>query len=219
VLTSKCFWFILLEHPLTLIHCIRGRFRVTSPVDGNETLDDFEWRMYNVYEMNDEDLSIPSIFKRPRPDHGSTDLEEAQVYLRRNKRIIRDISTRTHVSPYALRLMWPAKLVSDIVDEIESNAVYEGVKNTLPCTDERFDGRFSFWLSSNLPLSIMEKLDVLEAYSAVERMQLLLQMIRRRTAFIRCRQCKSNIAQVNTMFTVGSAEGTSGAYGEFAHSW
>jgi hypothetical protein len=58
----------------------------------------------------------------------------------------------------------------------------------------------------------MEKLDLLETYSAVERLRLLLHMIRKRTAFIRCKQCRANIAKMSSVFSLHSSAGTSGAY-------
>ena len=99
--------------------------------------------------------------------------------------------------------------------KVRSNNPYEGVTNILPSVNEQYNGNCSFWLSSNLPLSNDEKLDVLESECEVGRLTLILKSIRKRTQYICCDQCRSNIAQVSKVFTVGYAEGTSGAYGMY----
>lgn len=192
-----------------------GRFKVVSPVDKNESMDDFEWRSYNVLELNDDPLTIPSSLKRPRPWktlENSNKRKESDIILGRKNALLTEISNRSNLSMHSLRLIWPENLVKVIVSEIESNNLYEGVTNILPSVNEQYNGTFSFWLSSNLPLSNDEKLDVLESECEVGRLTLILKSIRKRTQYICCNQCRSNIAQVSKVFTVGSAEGTSGAY-------
>ena len=74
---------------------------------------------------------------------------------------------------------------------------------------------FSFWLAANLPLSVMNKLDLLEM-NHVERLRYVLdRMIKQRNiiSYIKCKHCGSKLAKVNDLFTVHGAEGTSGAYG------
>jgi len=74
---------------------------------------------------------------------------------------------------------------------------------------------FSFWLAANLPLSLMNKLDLLEM-NHVERLRYVLdRMIKQRNiiSYIKCKHCGSKLAKVNDLFTVHGAEGTSGAYG------
>jgi len=189
-----------------------------SPVDKNESMDDFEWRSYNVLELNDDPLTIPSSLKRPRPWktlENSNKRKESDIILRRKNALLTEISNRSNLSMHSLRLIWPENLVKVIVSEIESNNLYEGVTNILPSVNEQYNGTFSFWLSSNLPLSNDEKLDVLESECEVGRLTLILKSIRKRTQYICCNQCRSNIAQVSKVFTVGSAEGTSGAYGMY----
>lgn len=76
---------------------------------------------------------------------------------------------------------------------------------------------FSFWLAANLPLSIMNKLDVLEM-NYIERLRYLLEMLikqRNVVKYIKCKNCGSKLAKMNDLFTVAGAEGTSGAYGKF----
>lgn len=158
------------------------------------------------------------MFQRPRPfrklfqGKKETIDDNSDGVLERNKQLIHEISNRTSLSPIALQSIWPAKLVKDIISELKSNKEYQGIEKSLPDISEQFKGRFSFWLSSNLPLSNMEKLDLLETYSAVERLRLLLHMIRKRTVFMRCKHCRTNIANMSSVFSLNSSAGTSGAY-------
>lgn len=212
-----------------------GRFKILSPVDGNESMEDFEWRVYNVEQLNDHPLYIPSSFRRPGlwksctdsgegerenendEDNGDTDScddndRETDVILHKRSATFKNISTRSILPIQALQIIWPQKLVKDIVREIYRNTAYAGVRKILPDTREQYDGMFSFWLSSNIPLSNDEKLDILEASSDVERLKLLSRMIKRRNVYIRCKQCMSHIAPVSEIFSLHSSEGISGAY-------
>ena len=75
---------------------------------------------------------------------------------------------------------------------------------------------FSFWLAANLPLSIVNKLDVLEM-NHIQRLRYLLDMLikqRNVVKYIKCKNCGSKLAKMNDLFTVAGAEGTSGAYGK-----
>mmetsp|Transcript_3330 Transcript_3330/g.3836 ORF Transcript_3330/g.3836 Transcript_3330/m.3836 type:complete len:334 (-) Transcript_3330:189-1190(-) len=74
---------------------------------------------------------------------------------------------------------------------------------------------FSFWIAANLPLSETHKLDLLEMNNVVERLRFILaSLVKQReiSGDIRCKQCGSTIAKMNDLFTVGGAEGTTGAY-------
>ncbi len=194
------------------------RFRIVSPsVENNEN----GGLMYNVREFNDNGVDARNLFsKRPHPwcsDNGNDSKDDlssqAQVYFRRNQSFIKSASARAYIPTLVFEHMFPDNLVQDILNEMNSSAIYEGVKAILPSIRDIFDyNAFTFWLSSNLPLSISEKLEVLETFSSAERLYLLLNFMRKQVVFIRCRQCRSNIAHVNRIFVVGNAEGTSGAY-------
>jgi ATP-dependent Lon protease len=214
-----------------------GRFKILSPVDGNESMEDFEWKIYNVEELNDRPLHVPSSFSRPWPWRGSmqdsnTDQDddgdedggnddddkansiEADIILHRRLSTLKVIASRSSLSMYSLQIIWPQKIVKDIVREIQNNCAYAGVKKILPNVRDQYNGMFSFWLSSNIPLSNDEKLDILEAHSDSERLKLLLRMIKRRNLYISCKQCLSHVAQVSDIFSLDSIVGTSGAYGK-----
>ena len=202
----------------TILSLGSGRFKVISPVDRNESMHDFEWRCYNVQELNDDPPQIPSSLKCSKPWKAldaSIDYTESDVILGRKRELLNEISCRTNLSLPSLHFIWPAKLVRDIVNEIECDSSYEGVMSILPNVKDQYSGTFSFWLSSNLPLSNNEKLRILDGHCEAERLTLILRSIRKRTQHIRCKQCRSNIAQVSNVFTVGSADGTSGAYGKY----
>eukprot|EP00557_Chaetoceros_sp_GSL56_P014037 CAMPEP_0176479146 /NCGR_PEP_ID=MMETSP0200_2-20121128/1582_1 /TAXON_ID=947934 /ORGANISM="Chaetoceros sp., Strain GSL56" /LENGTH=655 /DNA_ID=CAMNT_0017875167 /DNA_START=114 /DNA_END=2078 /DNA_ORIENTATION=+ len=214
-----------------------GRFRVLSPVDGIESMDDFEWKVYNVEELNDLPLRIPSSFNRPWPWKGSIhdDLKsdqddnsnddkddidedennngiEADIILHQRLSTMKVIASRSSLSMPSLQIIWADKIVKEIVNEIQNNAAYAGVKKILPNARDQYDGTFSFWLSSNIPLSHEEKLDILESYSDSERLRLLLRIVKRRNLYISCKQCLSHVAKVSDIFSLDTAVGTSGAY-------
>lgn len=193
-----------------LKHFFRGRFEIISPME-DDLPANFEWRVYNVREINDPVVPKPSIFRRPRPSKNTKEVE-SEVYLARNAQAIVDISKRSSLPPWSLQLIWPVKLIEDIIAELKLSAVYAGLESSLPDIREQMQGNFSFWLASNLPLSHSEKLDLLESFSDVERLRLLLSMIRKRNSFVRCKQCRANIANINSVFSLNSAAGTSGAY-------
>lgn len=216
-----------------------GRFKVLSPADGIDSMEDFEWKVYNVEELNDDPLYIPSSFRRPWPWKGSIhDLEinqnedhdeddddddetnndvEADIIIHQKISTLKVIAHRSSLSMYSLQIIWPDRIVKDIVSEIHQNKAYAGVKKILPSVRDQYNGTFSFWLSSNIPLSNEEKLDILEAYSDSERLKLLLRIIKRQNLYISCKQCLSHVAQVSDVFSLDSAVGTSGAYGEYCN--
>jgi len=74
---------------------------------------------------------------------------------------------------------------------------------------------FSHWLSANLPLPDLDRIDLLETRCPVQRLRFLLgKIVRQRSVDrpVRCKRCGAEVSSVGRMFTVGGAEGTTGAY-------
>lgn len=151
--------------------------------------------------------------------NGPLSMEDVNVFVNRTQSFMENLSKSTHLPAIALGKMFPVQVVHDIILELKSNPVYSGLHSNnselpAPITDLCKDVEdFSFWLATNLPLSQSEKLDILETFALVERLQLILRFMRKRTtAYIRCAQCRGNIALVGRIFKVEGAEGASGAY-------
>ena len=110
---------------------------------------------------------------------------------------------------------------ADNMTSIEKN---DAVQVTLESSDvlpnEAFDDkteddpvRISFWLASNLPFPEDDKYLLLEMYSAAERLEYIYRKIKERTEpLICCLCCGLPVSRASSMFTVGGAEGTTGAY-------
>mmetsp|Transcript_19093 Transcript_19093/g.27604 ORF Transcript_19093/g.27604 Transcript_19093/m.27604 type:complete len:783 (+) Transcript_19093:131-2479(+) len=77
---------------------------------------------------------------------------------------------------------------------------------------------FSYWMASNLPLfSDNDKLELLETNSTIHRLQFILEKMKmekqqQQRKMLYCKHCGVDISRVGNMFTVGGAEGTTGAY-------
>ena len=75
--------------------------------------------------------------------------------------------------------------------------------------------QFSFWMASNMPFSIQEKLELLQAQCTIDRLKLLkakLADYTRPTSVLCCQGCHVRLARVDNVFTVGGADGTTGNY-------
>lgn len=127
----------------------------------NSDDDDFVWRMYNVKEIDDTQISIPIKRKRLCKDSLCEDnKDESDVILHRRNDQILDVSRRSQLPIFALKMIWPSYLISSIIDELKTNPLYRGVKKIIPDAKMQFSGNFSFWLCANLAFSQNEKLDL-----------------------------------------------------------
>ena len=75
--------------------------------------------------------------------------------------------------------------------------------------------KFSFWMAANMPLSVEEKLVLLQVPSTVERLKLLQKHLGRYTKAsfaVCCKSCRIELSNVDRVFTVGGAEGTTGNF-------
>ena len=78
---------------------------------------------------------------------------------------------------------------------------------------------FSFWMAANMPLSEHDRLELLEMHCTIQRLQFILDKLvnqKQLAKHIRCKRCGLDMAKASDVFTVGGAEGTTGAYGEFS---
>ena len=149
------------------------------------------------------------------------------------------LSLVSPIPAFVYRKYLPWNLTQDIVKIIESNKTFHGLSTNLPLSSGKYHQKitsidnseqndnmvgchkksycdpvsFSFWLATNLPLPIMNKLDILEM-NCVERLLYLLEKIKEKSesSCIKCKNCGSKLAKMKDLFTVPGAEGTSGAY-------
>ena len=185
-----------------------GRFRVIHAVDegrrrphnssGYHQHDMSDVRFYRVQELFDEELPLPPI----KLQGTSAD---------RHDRIIDHIASVSPIPKFILQRMWPWKLVSEIQASIDRVQSLKGLNR--PGRKEPIS--FSFWIASNLPLKESEKLDLLKMESTVERLKYLqvkVLALEKEQTFVCCKLCKTKLSATANMFTVGGAEGTTGAY-------
>jgi ATP-dependent protease La (LON) substrate-binding domain/Yippee zinc-binding/DNA-binding /Mis18, centromere assembly len=167
-----------------------GRFRVVQAVDDGRHhpngVDHFnsEVRFYRVEEMWDEELPLPPIIPQ-----GSLSM----------------------IPKFILKRMWPWKLASEIRDILVRVPGLNGLNNS----GKEDPTSFSFWVSSNLPLKESEKLHLLKLESTLERLKYLkvkLVALEKKQSFVCCKACHTKISATSNLFTVGGADGTTGAY-------
>mmetsp|Transcript_23652 Transcript_23652/g.36498 ORF Transcript_23652/g.36498 Transcript_23652/m.36498 type:complete len:379 (+) Transcript_23652:81-1217(+) len=125
------------------------------------------------------------------------------------------------VSPiprHCWKYVWPHHLVKKIRSIIVDGgpmSEWDGLRksSSFPCSKSD-SGYFSFWLATHLPLSLAEKVAILEMEAVTERLHYILSFMRLKShRGICCRSCDSRLASVVDLFSlVGITEGTSGAY-------
>eukprot|EP00804_Cyclotella_cryptica_P001137 CCRYP_019762-RA/>CCRYP_019762-RA protein AED:0.25 eAED:0.25 QI:912/1/1/1/0.5/0.33/3/2286/646 len=144
-----------------------------------------------------------------------------------------NLSIRSATPAIAFRTLWPWRTSQQICTLLQETEAFQGIHSALPtaagvqvieATDE--DSRihttvvrvldnsaFVNWLGSNLPLDQNDRLDILEMASVVEQLRYILRKIRGITQpLLRCKYCGTVVAKMSDVFTVGGAEGTTGAY-------
>ena len=152
----------------------------------------------------------------------------------RTDAVQKDLAQCTPLPSYAYKMVWPWRLVQKICSELSEIPAWEGLRSSLPPSagvvqeDETVDasnGRFlssmadplafSFWMASNMPLPAYDRLDLLEMDCTVQRLRYILSKVAQQRQLdkpIRCKQCGEPISTISDMFSVGGAEGTTGAY-------
>jgi len=199
-----------------------GRIRVLSKV-GIVAQRHYGCNFYNVEPLSDVNLQLPRF---QRHDWAFPSDEEVNVYRYKHKQIQKHLSQITPIPQFVYQMVWPWKLVQDVIQEIQANAsLNKSVGQNLPSCcgvteTKEFNAalvnpvQFSFWMSGNLLiLSDAERLRLLEMHCVIQRLQFLKQKISStEQKCIKCKYCHLEIATVGDLFTVGGAEGTTGAY-------
>jgi hypothetical protein len=178
-------------------------------------------RFYNVEELPDRELPLPPLsIRTQRPMRL---VEEAdQRYFHHVKQVMEKVSSVSCIPDIALKTVWPWRLVGLICTALDRISVFDGLKKNLPALNEDSPllepTLFSFWMASNMSLSQQEKLDLLNMPSTVERLRFILQHVLEQEGnetYVCCKSCRTRLSNASEMFTVGGAEGTTGAYGEW----
>jgi hypothetical protein len=140
---------------------------------------------------------------------------------------IQNLAVRSAVPAVAYRMLWPWHLSQKICTLLQETESFKGIYSALSAAagvqivDET--GRtylrvidssaFANWLSSNLPLDQNDRLDILEMPHVLEQLIFILKKIQGMAEpVLRCKYCGTVITNMSEVFTVGGAEGTTGAY-------
>lgn len=174
-------------------------------------------RKYVVREMNDAEISPP-----PYSAHSTKrllqepDLDNAH----RREQMIQKVADVSSVPQIALKSVWPWRLVGRIRSAMDRVSAFDGLTKNLPSLEENHPllepTRFSFWMAANMSLSQEDKLSVLQMPCTVERLRFILRKVleqEENETHVCCKVCHSRLGNASELFTVGGAEGTSGAYG------
>ena len=200
--------------------------------------------IYNVEHLYDENVRLPVSLRQQKVSRQNQPSSSGGGRRRHDNDVISDLqklSSVTGLPIFSYLITWPIKLVMDIVTEIIDNDAFRGLLKSMPSssglqvleTDDESSSNgsdkadisinknqidpqhFSFWLSSNLPLSEYDKLELLEMSYVEGRLKFILDYMRKQRQivhYLRCKQCGAQIAQMTDIFTLEGAEGTTGAY-------
>lgn len=151
---------------------------------------------------------------------------------------IRNLALRSSTPAIAYQALWPSRLCQKICDLIQED-MFEGLRDILPlaaglCYKRNGDmldtpaneksaassiqvfdpSAFSNWISSNVPLSQDDRLDLLEMTCTVQQLRYIIQKLeeKRQESILRCKYCGAEISQMRHVFSVGGSAGTTGAY-------
>jgi cereblon len=183
-------------------------------------------RTFWVQELVDEPLSLPPLNLRHFGAQSQAVATQTTIpTLSYHNRLIHGLSTVSPLPSFVYQLAWPWKMVADIVQAVKRVSIFSGFSDSIPSLEDNDNSgstyrfleplAFSFWMASNIPLSENEKLALLEMHSTVERLQYIRHKIageERIESYIHCKSCGIPLSRATFMFSVGGAEGTTGAY-------
>lgn len=153
-----------------------------------------------------------------------------KYFLSHHESLIRQLSMVTPIPYIAYKQVWPWRLVGQIVDSIQTRSqnaeqsagsllvsLAEMLRDKTTSSLIDHPTNFSFWLASNMPLSVEEKMSLLKLPSTVERLQRLQEHLQKyhqegAVCTICCSSCRVPLSNVDHVFTVGGAEGTTANY-------
>ena len=212
-----------------------SRFQVMGcKQQGSDMID---YKVFQVEELIDRPLELPSILKYQRPSFSSptsssttapstvasvpsatsSSLSQGTGVERQNQ-FIWNLSMVTPVPHFVYQQYWPWKIVESLLETLQAS---DGRSN-LPTVELGDDiakepTTFSFWMASNLPLSENERLNLLEMHSTYERLKVIENFVKqliKSNSYICCKHCQVKFTNVTNVFTVGGAEGATSNYGK-----
>ncbi|KAL7470864.1 hypothetical protein ACHAXS_011146 [Conticribra weissflogii] len=161
-------------------------------------------------------------------------------YKFQHNNVIQNLSLRSSIPSVAYHAMWPWRIGDEICDLILATDQLQGLKSILPSaagvatSDSEFcrnktkqsaietsgthyrvvdPSAFATWLASNMPLGVNDRLDILDMPTSIQQLRYILKKIKKkRETMLRCKHCGASISPIRNVFTVGGAEGTTGAY-------
>ena len=225
-----------MENEIIVTASTTSRFRIVSlqtECDYQENARDtsVQCLLYNVEHLYDENVRLPASLSQRNVAISQTGSGRHDFIPDLNK-----LTSVTGLPIFSYLTAWPVKLVLDIVEEIFNNDAFRGLQKSIPSSSGLFEKEngntvyesdkaisknqidpqhFSFWLSSNLPLSEYDKLELLEMNHVADRLKFILDYMKKQRKivhYLKCKQCGAQIAQTTDIFTLDGAEGTTGAY-------
>ncbi len=207
-----------------------SRFRIVSPVDidANPEYRDrrYDGFLFEVKEMSHSGPAMPPAWMLRSPGDFRYPIV---TQTNSHANAIWHLAHRSSSSAVAYHSVWPWRIAQKICDLIDQTEQFRGIKKVLPSAGglvqlkDTFQDAAQFrvvdppafadWLSSNLPLSQNERLDLLEMECRVSQLNYLLKNVEKdRETIIRCKCCASALSPMRNIFTVKGAEGTTGNY-------
>ena len=185
--------------------------------------------MYVPIDTNESEMEhiVDEAFKENADgDEGDNNLH-ISTEIQNNS--ILNLSTRSRIPAIAYKTLWPWQISKQICTSLRETKSLHGIYlalSTAAGIETTYDagkayGRvvdnsaFANWLSSNLPLDDNDRLDILEMTHVVQQLLYILEKIQQlnlKSKMLRCKYCGTVIANPSHVFTVGGAEGTTGAY-------
>jgi hypothetical protein len=209
-----------------------NRFRITAPVEVDANLAHRDRRydgiLFEVEEMNDFGVSMPPSWILRSPG----DFRYPLVTQTSHANAIWYLAQRSSIPAPAYQSVWPWRVAQKICNLIQDTDQYKGIKQILPTAGGLVElkdllpgattsilfrvvdpSAFADWLSSNLPLSQNERLDLLEMESRSSQLKYLLKKVEKdRETILRCKCCAAPLSSLRHVFTVKGAAGTTGNY-------
>lgn len=179
-----------------------------------------EVRLYMVRELPDKEIPLPPLFIRAQRPMRL--VEEADLrFSHHHKLLIQKLANASSIPHVALKIVWPWRLVGLIRSALDRVSVFDGLTKNIPSLQENSSllepTSFSFWMACNMSLSQEEKLKLLKMPTTVERLRYILKKVleqEENEMSVCCKSCRARLSSASEMFTVGGAEGTTGAYGK-----
>eukprot|EP00797_Seminavis_robusta_P031500 Sro686_g187140.2 (440) ;mRNA; r:40993-42312 len=159
--------------------------------------------------------------------HPATTIINSKYAVSHHESLIRHLALVTPTPHLAYRKVWPWGMVGRIVETIQASnnnnqqsslltSLAELLRDPETATLMDHPTAFSFWMASQMPLSVKEKYHLLQLPTTVERLvklqQHLTEYTSSRPTAICCKACRIPLSTVDCVFTVGGAEGTTGNY-------